>query len=99
MLFTKRFSDLEVADFEELCAIQYPQSDQLEFKEYDPGKDAPDNWHHGADRISTYARDDVLAAFATAGAVAVVSEPAGAQAAMDGWDAVADTGYCVKRLR
>lgn len=64
---------------------------------YDP-KNAPDNWQQGADRISTHARDDVLATFAIAGAEAVVSEPAGAQAAMDGLDAVADTGYFVKRL-
>jgi hypothetical protein len=44
-------------------------------------------------------REEVLMAFAAAGAVAVVSEPPGAEVAIDGWDEFAGTGYLVMRLR
>jgi hypothetical protein len=44
-------------------------------------------------------RDDVLAAFAAAGAEAVVAEPAGADVAAEGWEPIAGTGYLVRRLR
>jgi hypothetical protein len=48
---------------------------------------------------SAAVRDDVLAAFAAAGAEAVVSEPAGADVAAEGWEPIAGTGYLVRRLR
>jgi hypothetical protein len=44
-------------------------------------------------------RDEVLAAFAAAGAEAVVSEPADANFAAEGWEPIAGTGYLVRRLR
>ncbi len=44
-------------------------------------------------------RDEVLAAFAAAGAEAVVSEPARVDVAAEGWEPIAGTGYLVKRLR
>ena len=48
---------------------------------------------------SAAARDEVLAAFAEAGAEAMLSEPPGAHVATGGWDEVADTGYLVRRFR
>jgi hypothetical protein len=48
---------------------------------------------------SAAVRDDVLAAFAAAGADAVVSEPAGTGGEPQGWEPIAGTGYLVKRLR
>jgi hypothetical protein len=44
-------------------------------------------------------RDEVLAAFAAAGAEAVVSEPVGADVATEGWETIAGTGYLVRRLK
>jgi hypothetical protein len=44
-------------------------------------------------------RDDVLAAFASAGAVAVLSEPVSNAVSIEGWDAVGETGYLIRRLR
>jgi hypothetical protein len=43
-------------------------------------------------------RDEVLAALSAAGALAVVSEPTGADFAAEGWEPIAGTGYLVKRL-
>jgi hypothetical protein len=48
---------------------------------------------------SAAVRDEVLAAFAAAGAEAVVSEPAGVDVAAEGWEPIAGTGYLLKRLR
>jgi hypothetical protein len=49
--------------------------------------------------VDAAVRDEVLAAFAAAGAEAVVSEPADANFAAEGWEPIAGTGYLVKRLR
>ncbi|MGE0030327.1 MAG: helix-turn-helix domain-containing protein [Steroidobacteraceae bacterium] len=61
MLFAKRFDDLAPTDFEELCRLEYPESDQLELKEFVPGRGGPDKWHSGADGVSDYGRNELLA--------------------------------------
>ncbi|MEX2150357.1 MAG: hypothetical protein WD793_09070 [Steroidobacteraceae bacterium] len=48
---------------------------------------------------SAAVRTEVLAAFAAAGAEAVVAEPAGMDVEAEGWEPIAATGYLVKRLQ
>ena len=44
-------------------------------------------------------REEVLAAFDSIGAVAVISEPAAANSLTAGWNSVSGTGYLIRRLR
>ena len=60
MLHRKQFENLAQRDFEELCQIGYPESDQLELKEFVPGRNGPDRWHEGRGQIGEYGRDSLL---------------------------------------
>jgi len=60
MLFSQGFQDIDATAVEELCRIQYPETDVVEYKQYVPGKMGPDRWHEGAKKISEYARDELL---------------------------------------
>jgi hypothetical protein len=63
MLFSLSFQDIRIGDVQELLANGgYPESEQVEYKEYVPGRDGPDQWHADPNRgISEYARDKLLA--------------------------------------
>jgi len=43
-------------------------------------------------------RDEVLAAFASSGARVILSEPVPTSASIEGWEAVGETGYLIRRL-
>ncbi|MGH8130200.1 MAG: hypothetical protein ACRES3_05035, partial [Steroidobacteraceae bacterium] len=47
---------------------------------------------------SAAVRDELLAAFASSGARVVLSEPVSSSASIEGWDAVGETGYLIRRL-
>ena len=61
MLFTKPLLEITGSDIQSLCDEHYPETDQVEYKEFLPGKEGPDGWHKGADSISEYARDQLFA--------------------------------------
>ncbi len=62
MLFSLPFEDIKITDVQELLAGGgYPESDQVEYKQYVPGRDGPDNWHKDPSKgIGDYARDKIL---------------------------------------
>ncbi len=65
----KPIQSITVEDLQRVCEDETPESDALELKEALSGKDGPDAWHSGADRIGDRARNAILAeviAFANA---------------------------------
>ena len=62
MLFSLPFEEIKLSDVQELLAGGgYPESDQVEYKQYLPGRDGPDNWHKDQSKgIGDYARDKIL---------------------------------------
>lgn len=60
-MFSKKIHEIRKADVDELVRIGYPENDQVEFKEFVPGKKGPDPWHTGATAIENRGRDEILA--------------------------------------
>jgi hypothetical protein len=63
MLFSLPFQDIKITDVQELLADGgYPESEQVEYKEFVPGREVPDNWHRDQSKgIADYGRDKMLA--------------------------------------
>jgi hypothetical protein len=61
MFFSKPLREIKERDLQELCDAAYPETDQVEYKEFLPGKRGPDGWHSGADTFGDYARDQLFA--------------------------------------
>lgn len=61
MFFSKTLREIKERDLQELCDAAYPETDQVEYKEFLPGRRGPDGWHSGADTFGDYARDQLFA--------------------------------------
>jgi len=61
MFFSKPLQEIREGDLQTLCDAAYPETDQVEYKEFLPGKKGPDVWHNGADTFGDYARDQLFA--------------------------------------
>jgi hypothetical protein len=59
-MFTKPLHDLRQADLLQIISDEVRESDTIEFKEYVPGRDGPDGWHIGAEKVSDYGRDQII---------------------------------------
>lgn len=57
MLFSKPLVEVCEADLQALCDAGYPETDQVEYKEFLPGKNGPDGWHSGTKSITDHARN------------------------------------------
>jgi hypothetical protein len=44
MLFSKPLLEIDEGDLRALCDAGYPETDQVEYKEFLPGKRGPDGW-------------------------------------------------------
>jgi Putative DNA-binding domain len=61
MLFSKPLLEIDEADLQALCNAGYPETEQVEYKEFLPGRSGPDAWHDGAKSFADYARDQLFA--------------------------------------
>jgi Putative DNA-binding domain len=61
MLFSRPLLEIDERDLHALCDAGYPETDQVEYKEFLPGKGGPDGWHIGANSFTEYARDQIFA--------------------------------------
>lgn len=60
-LFGKPLNAITAADIQCLADEKIRESDVVEFKEALPGRDGPDAWHQGADRVGETARNKIAA--------------------------------------
>ena len=68
-MFGKPIRDVTAADIDRLCKDAVRESGVVEFKRALQGKDGPDAWHDGVDKISDRARNELVSeiiAFANA---------------------------------
>ena len=61
MLFSKPLLEIDEVDLQALCDAGYPETDQVEYKEFLPGRTGPDAWHDGANSFTDFARDQIFA--------------------------------------
>ena len=61
MLFSKPLLEIDETDLQALCDAGYPETEQVEYKEFLPGRSGPDAWHDGANSFTDYARDQLFA--------------------------------------